>query len=75
LLKHADTLAQTAGFMKCSLLVTQDNPARRLYERAGYRTIDTFAITHPIVAHGSGGFYRMVKELSSDGPASWMADA
>ncbi len=61
LLSHADALARSHRLPKCSLLVTFDNPARRLYERSGYRMIHSYEINHPVVAHGSGGFHCMVK--------------
>jgi ribosomal protein S18 acetylase RimI-like enzyme len=64
LLEQADRAARQAGLGKCSLIVTYDNPARRLYERSGYRVERSFPIDHPVLAHGSGGFHRMVKDLS-----------
>jgi ribosomal protein S18 acetylase RimI-like enzyme len=64
LLAQADDLAASAGLSKCSLIVTFDNPARRLYERCGYKVVHSYNITHPIVAHGSGGYHRMVKQLT-----------
>lgn len=63
LLNHADAMARSNRLLKCSLLVTFDNPARRLYERSGYRIIHSYEIDHPVIAHGSGGFHRMVKVL------------
>ncbi len=63
LLSHADALARSNRLLKCSLLVTIDNDARRLYERSGYRIIHSYEIVHPMIAHGSGGFHRMVKVL------------
>ncbi|MEW6094468.1 MAG: GNAT family N-acetyltransferase [Chloroflexota bacterium] len=63
LLSHADTQALSHRLPKCSLLVTFDNPARRLYERSGYRIVHSYPIHHPAIAHGSGGFHRMVKVL------------
>lgn len=65
LLAFADRLARRAGFSKCSLIVTFDNPARRLYERCGYRLAHSYRISHPVIAHGSGGFHRMVKSLEN----------
>jgi ribosomal protein S18 acetylase RimI-like enzyme len=65
MLNYADKLAQAGGLKKCSLLVTFGNPARRLYERAGYRLVQTYAFSHPMIADGSGGFYRMVKDLNA----------
>ncbi|MBI4731417.1 MAG: GNAT family N-acetyltransferase [Chloroflexi bacterium] len=63
LLSHADALARSNRLLKCSLLVTFDNPARRLYERSGYQIVHSYKIEHPMIAHGSGGFHRMVKVL------------
>jgi ribosomal protein S18 acetylase RimI-like enzyme len=64
LLDRADELARSAGLAKCSLIVTFDNRARRLYERSGYRIVQSYKLAHPMIAHGSGGFYRMVKSLT-----------
>ena len=63
LLRLADDLARSHRLPKCSLLVTFDNPARRLYERNGYQIVHSYPIHHPAIAHGSGGFHRMVKIL------------
>ncbi len=63
LMTFADSLARSAGLPRCSLIVTFDNPARRLYERCGYRCVHSYEIPHPVIAHGSGGFHRMVKVL------------
>jgi ribosomal protein S18 acetylase RimI-like enzyme len=67
LLELADRLARQQGLGKCSLIVTYDNPARRLYERSGYRLERSFPIEHPVLAHGSGGYHRMVKDLPVEG--------
>jgi ribosomal protein S18 acetylase RimI-like enzyme len=64
MLNYADKLAQAGGLKKCSLLVTFGNPARRLYERVGYQLVQTYKFSHPMIADGSGGFYRMVKDLN-----------
>jgi ribosomal protein S18 acetylase RimI-like enzyme len=63
MLSFADELARTAGFSKCSLIVTYDNPACQWYERCGYRIVDSYDIPHPVIAHGSGGYHRMAKVL------------
>lgn len=63
LMKFSDALARSAGLPKCSLLVTYDNPARHLYERCGYKIVHSYEIDHPMIAHGSGGYHRMVKVL------------
>jgi ribosomal protein S18 acetylase RimI-like enzyme len=70
LLALTDRQARAAGLRKCSLIVTYDNPARRLYERSGYRVERSFPIDHPMVAHGSGGYHRMVKELPMETPGN-----
>ena len=64
LLDRADELGRAAGLDKCSLMVTFDNRARRLYERTRYRIVQSWKVDHPMIAHGSGGFYRMVKLLN-----------
>jgi ribosomal protein S18 acetylase RimI-like enzyme len=63
MLSFCDELAGKKGFGKCSLIVTYDNPARRLYERWGYKIIHSYDIPHPVIAHGSGGYHRMVKVI------------
>jgi ribosomal protein S18 acetylase RimI-like enzyme len=65
ILSFADQLARRAGLSKCSLIVTFDNPARHLYERCGYQVVHAFPIDHPVIAHGSGGFNRMVKTFET----------
>jgi ribosomal protein S18 acetylase RimI-like enzyme len=62
LLDLADGLARQTGLEKCSLLVTRNNPACRLYERHGYKIVAEFPLEHPVLSHGAG-FYRMVKLL------------
>lgn len=66
LLEYADSAAREAGLGKNSLIVTFDNPAKQLYERYGYQLDQSYIINHPILAHGSGGFHRMVKVLPPD---------
>jgi ribosomal protein S18 acetylase RimI-like enzyme len=61
LLSLADELAGLNGLRKCSLIVAFENPARRLYERCDYKVVNSYAIDHPIIAHGDGGYHRMVK--------------
>jgi ribosomal protein S18 acetylase RimI-like enzyme len=67
LLAQAEGQARAEGLGKCSLIVTYDNPARRLYERCGYQVVSSFDVDHPVLAHGSGGFHRMVKTLADAG--------
>jgi len=63
LLACADEQARAAGLQKCSLMVTLDNDgARRLYERMGYRVVFTHRVSLP---NGmTDTFQRMVKHLS-----------
>ncbi len=65
MVSFCDELAGKKGFGKCSLIVTYDNPARRLYERWGYRVVHSYNIPHPVIAHGSGGYHRMVKVIGN----------
>ena len=65
MVSFCDDLAGKKGFGKCSLIVTYDNPARRLYERWGYRVVHSYNIPHPVIAHGSGGYHRMVKVIGN----------
>ncbi len=66
LLEHAEILARTAGLGKCSLIVSYAHePARRLYEKIGYQTVQMYDILHPQIAEGSGGFQRMLKLLAA----------
>ena len=64
MLSFCDEQARKMGYGKCSLIVTYDNPARRLYERCGYQVVHSYDIPHPVIAHGSGGYHRMVKILA-----------
>ena len=63
LLGQADTSARAAGFASVALTVRTNNPARRLYERAGYRTVRLR--THSWYRHWTGaeGRVLMVKAL------------
>jgi ribosomal protein S18 acetylase RimI-like enzyme len=65
MLSFCDDLAGKKGFGKCSLIVTYDNPARHLYERCGYHVVHSYNIPHPVIAHGSGGYHRMVKVIGN----------
>lgn len=64
LLTHAEDKAWRAGLKKCSLIVdTENQAARRLYERCGYRAV--FTKTYPGPAENvHAGYHRMVKELN-----------
>jgi len=68
LMDYAEILALNAGLLKCSLIVTYGHePARRLYEKLGYQIVTQYDIPHPMIAEGSGGFNRMVKQLTTGG--------
>ena len=65
LLTHADELARAGGLRKCALSVTLENDsARRLYLRRGYRIVATVPTRRPLRRVGCRGFYRMVKTLA-----------
>jgi ribosomal protein S18 acetylase RimI-like enzyme len=64
LLAHAEDRARTCGLGRCALIVDVSNgPARRLYERLGYRTAGTLTLGHGGRAGGLESLYRMVKDL------------
>jgi ribosomal protein S18 acetylase RimI-like enzyme len=66
LLEEAERLARRAGFRACSLGVFLENEAaRRLYERAGYRVEQKVISRLTAPEAGYSGFYRMVKILDS----------
>ena len=59
LLKYAEQIALASGLQKTSLLVGSHNDrAHQLYERVGYRTVETVPDQKEIP-----GYYRMVKVL------------
>jgi len=61
LLRYAEQMAHTYGLSKCSLIVSSHNDsAHRLYERTGYRVVETVPDQNDIP-----GYYRMVKKLQS----------
>jgi ribosomal protein S18 acetylase RimI-like enzyme len=64
LLDHAEREARWAGLRLMSLNTTTINPARRLYERHGYRVVETR--TDPAYERitGIAGRHLMVKELT-----------
>jgi len=60
LLEYADGIARSVALRKCSLLVSLKNEgARRLYERHGYRIMQTVPDKNK-----APGYHRMVKELA-----------
>jgi ribosomal protein S18 acetylase RimI-like enzyme len=64
LLDHAEAEARAGGIQVMSLTTTTDNPARRLYERHGFRIVET--LTDDVYRRYTGidGRYSMVKELT-----------
>lgn len=63
LMRHAEQKARELGLAKLSLIVFEDNPARRLYETLGYRETHREAVVeHPLIHHG-GYALLMVKAL------------
>jgi len=61
LLQYAEQAARSCGLSKCSLIVGSHNDgAHRLYERAGYRAVETVPDQNDIP-----GYHRMVKTLQS----------
>jgi len=64
LLEQAEQDARRQGFRKMSLMTTTTNPAVRLYERRGFRVVETR--TDPAYERYTGiaGRHLMVKELS-----------
>lgn len=63
LMQLAEDKARELGLDKISLIVFEDNPARGLYERLGYREVMREAIVdHPLIQH-SGYAVLMVKPL------------
>jgi len=64
LLRHAEREARAGGFATMGLTTLTTNPARRLYERFGFRVVSTH--THPEFARltGADGNLLMVKPLS-----------
>jgi ribosomal protein S18 acetylase RimI-like enzyme len=66
LLEEAERMARRAGCRACSLGVFLENEAaRRLYERAGYRVEQKVISRLTAPEAGYSGFYRMVKILDS----------
>jgi ribosomal protein S18 acetylase RimI-like enzyme len=64
LLTFVEGKAKTAGLGICSLCVETENVhARRLYERIGYRVIDTIEFEQLSRVIGYKGFHRMAKVL------------
>jgi uncharacterized protein (DUF952 family)/ribosomal protein S18 acetylase RimI-like enzyme len=69
LLVHADEMARVAHLRKGSLVVAMENEtARRLYERHGYRIVASTHFRRPAVIGGSAGVHRMVKDIDPSAP-------
>jgi len=64
LLDHAEREAREGKFSKMSLVTTTNNPARRLYERKGFRVIETKTDRLYQRYTGIAGRHLMVKDLS-----------
>jgi GNAT superfamily N-acetyltransferase len=63
LLQHAEDLARRGGFRRMCLETGITNPARRLYERAGFRTVATKENSRYEQMTGSPGRVLIVKDL------------
>lgn len=70
LLDYAEAEARAGGYTQVALTTTTVNPARHLYERHGFRVVETR--TDPIYERYTGieGRHRMVKQLDLDGSAN-----
>lgn len=63
LMQFAEDKARESGLSKLSLIVFEDNPAKRLYESLGYREVmRERVVDHPLIVH-SGYAVLMVKSL------------
>jgi len=67
-LRYAEAQARARRRPQLSLTTTTDNPARRLYERAGYRVVETR--TDPVYRRLTGidGRHLMIKALEAIAP-------
>ena len=63
LLDYAEAEARAAGYTVMSLTTTTINPARRLYERHGFRVVETKTDAAYERYTGIQGRHLMVKEL------------
>lgn len=69
LMQFAEDKARELDLNKLSLIVFEDNPAKRLYEALGYREVMREAVVdHPLIVH-SGYAVLMVKSLLSGNDA------
>lgn len=63
LLEWAEGEAREGGYKVMSLSTTMDNPARRLYERHGFRVTETLTDPEYERITGISGRYLMIKDL------------
>jgi ribosomal protein S18 acetylase RimI-like enzyme len=63
LLDHAEAAARAGGYRLMSLTTSMANPARRLYERHGFRVVETRTDADYKRYTGIDGRHLMVKEL------------
>ena len=63
LLWYAEAKAREGGYARMSLTTTTINPARRLYERHGFRVVETLTDTDYERYTGIEGRHLMVKDL------------
>ena len=65
MLRYAEEQARARGRPLLSLTTTTSNPARRLYERAGYRVVETRTDAAYRRITGIDGRHLMIKELAT----------
>jgi ribosomal protein S18 acetylase RimI-like enzyme len=64
LLSYAENKAREMHYNKCALSVEVSNlRARTLYERLGYRVVETITFDWPKQFSGTTGYHRMAKEI------------
>jgi ribosomal protein S18 acetylase RimI-like enzyme len=64
LLSYAENKAREMHYNKCALSVEVSNlRARSLYERLGYRVVETITFDWPKQFSGTTGYHRMAKEI------------
>jgi len=63
LLAEAEREARSRGYPLLSLTTTTTNPARRLYERAGFAVVETREDSEHLANTGVSGRVLMVKQL------------
>lgn len=70
LLDHAEAEARRSGYGQMSLSTSTANPARRLYERHGFRVVETKTDAAYERYTGIEGRHLMVKELGAEARAA-----